>query len=258
MTQVTQRAERHDEDLVRVYLDEIGRHELLTKDDEARLAQDIDAGRGRAGQARRARPHQAERPPQARGGGPAGRGRPPRVHPVQPAAGGLDRQEVPGVGAAAPRPRAGGQPRADARGGEVRLAQGLQVLDVRDVVDPPGDHPRHRQHRPYDPAPGPRRRQPAAPVTGPAPSSRRSWAGADRRRARHELDVAEEKVTELLPSRPIRCRWPSRSARTARRSWETSSRTAAPSRRSTPPPPPCSRARSRSSCRCSTSGSDGS
>ena len=45
MTQVTQRTERHDEDLVRVYLDEIGRHELLTKDDEARLAQDIDAGR---------------------------------------------------------------------------------------------------------------------------------------------------------------------------------------------------------------------
>ena len=45
MTQVTKRTERHDEDLVRVYLDEIGRHELLTKDDEARLAQDIDAGR---------------------------------------------------------------------------------------------------------------------------------------------------------------------------------------------------------------------
>src|SRR5262245_64446284 len=45
VTQVTQRTERHDEDLVRVYLDEIGRHELLTKDDEARLAQDIDAGR---------------------------------------------------------------------------------------------------------------------------------------------------------------------------------------------------------------------
>jgi RNA polymerase sigma factor (sigma-70 family) len=45
VTQVTKRTERHDEDLVRVYLDEIGRHELLTKDDEARLAQDIDAGR---------------------------------------------------------------------------------------------------------------------------------------------------------------------------------------------------------------------
>jgi RNA polymerase sigma factor (sigma-70 family) len=45
VTQVTRRTERHEEDLVRVYLDEIGRHELLTKDDEARLAQDIEAGR---------------------------------------------------------------------------------------------------------------------------------------------------------------------------------------------------------------------
>jgi RNA polymerase sigma factor (sigma-70 family) len=45
VTQVTHRTERHEEDLVRVYLDEIGRHELLTKDDEARLAQDIEAGR---------------------------------------------------------------------------------------------------------------------------------------------------------------------------------------------------------------------
>jgi RNA polymerase primary sigma factor len=42
---VTKRTERHEEDLVRVYLDEIGRHDLLTKDDEARLAQDIEAGR---------------------------------------------------------------------------------------------------------------------------------------------------------------------------------------------------------------------
>jgi RNA polymerase sigma factor (sigma-70 family) len=34
-----------DQDLVRLYLDEIGRHPLLTKDDEARLAQTIEAGR---------------------------------------------------------------------------------------------------------------------------------------------------------------------------------------------------------------------
>jgi RNA polymerase sigma factor (sigma-70 family) len=45
VTQVTHRTERHEEDLVRVYLDEIGRHDLLTKEDEARLAQDIEAGR---------------------------------------------------------------------------------------------------------------------------------------------------------------------------------------------------------------------
>src|SRR5262245_15527018 len=33
------------EDPVRVYLDAIGRHPLLTKDDEVRLAQEIEAGR---------------------------------------------------------------------------------------------------------------------------------------------------------------------------------------------------------------------
>ena len=39
-----------DQDLVRLYLDEIGRHPLLTKDDEARLAQAIEAGRDAAAQ----------------------------------------------------------------------------------------------------------------------------------------------------------------------------------------------------------------
>ena len=39
-----QRAERDDEDLVRLYLSEIGQYPLLTKDDEARLAQGIEAG----------------------------------------------------------------------------------------------------------------------------------------------------------------------------------------------------------------------
>jgi len=39
-----ERFERADEDLVRVYLTEIGRFSLLTKDDEVRLAQAIEAG----------------------------------------------------------------------------------------------------------------------------------------------------------------------------------------------------------------------
>jgi RNA polymerase primary sigma factor len=37
--------EAHDEDLVRLYLNEIGKHALLTKDDEARLGQLIEASR---------------------------------------------------------------------------------------------------------------------------------------------------------------------------------------------------------------------
>jgi DNA-directed RNA polymerase sigma subunit (sigma70/sigma32) len=40
-----ERRERPDEDPVRLYLNEVGRHALLTKDDEARLAQAMGAGR---------------------------------------------------------------------------------------------------------------------------------------------------------------------------------------------------------------------
>ena len=44
--QATRRPDsEREQDLVRLYLDEIGRHELLTKDDEVRLAQAIEAGR---------------------------------------------------------------------------------------------------------------------------------------------------------------------------------------------------------------------
>ena len=39
-----QRVERDDEDLVRHYLSEAGRHALLSKSDEVRLAQQIEAG----------------------------------------------------------------------------------------------------------------------------------------------------------------------------------------------------------------------
>ena len=38
------RVERDDEDLVRLYLTDIGQYPLLTKDDEVRLAQTIEAG----------------------------------------------------------------------------------------------------------------------------------------------------------------------------------------------------------------------
>ena len=45
MARVRTRTERDNEDLVRLYLEDIGRHQLLTKEDEARLAQDIEAGK---------------------------------------------------------------------------------------------------------------------------------------------------------------------------------------------------------------------
>ena len=39
------RVDRDDEDLVRLYLTDIGQYTLLTKDDEVRLAKAIEAGR---------------------------------------------------------------------------------------------------------------------------------------------------------------------------------------------------------------------
>jgi len=44
VAKTNRRVEREEEDLVRLYLTDIGQHDLLTKDDEARLAQAIEAG----------------------------------------------------------------------------------------------------------------------------------------------------------------------------------------------------------------------
>ena len=45
MTLAKERVERDEEDLVRLYLTDIGQYPLLTKDDEVRLAQAIETGR---------------------------------------------------------------------------------------------------------------------------------------------------------------------------------------------------------------------
>ena len=53
-----ERVERDEEDLVRLYLTDIGQYPLLTKDDEVRLAQQIEAGnRARTELDDRAKPH---------------------------------------------------------------------------------------------------------------------------------------------------------------------------------------------------------
>src|SRR5262249_50165796 len=58
--------------------------------------------------------------------------------PVEPPPGRLDREELPQPRTAVPRPDPGGNARADQGGREVRLATWVQVLDVRDLVDPAG------------------------------------------------------------------------------------------------------------------------
>ena len=60
------REDRDYEDLVRLYLEDVGRHDLLTKDDEVRLAQAIEAGieaRTQARDRQEAHPHPAPHAP---------------------------------------------------------------------------------------------------------------------------------------------------------------------------------------------------
>ena len=63
----------------------------------------------------------------------------------QPPAGRLDRQEVPQPRPLVPGPDPGGEHRPDAGGRQVRVSPRLQVQHLCDLVDPPGDHPRHRR-----------------------------------------------------------------------------------------------------------------
>ena len=97
--------------------------------------------------------------------------RPPRQGPhdaSQPAAGRLDRQALPQPGPAVPGSHPGGHHRPGARGREVRLSQGLQVLHLRHLVDSPGDLARDRGQGPDDPDPDPHRQHPQEARRRPA------------------------------------------------------------------------------------------
>ena len=100
----------------------------------------------------------------------------------QPAPRRLDREELPQPGPAVPRPDPGGNDRARARGGEVRLPQGLQVLDLRDVVDPPGRRARARRQGAHDPHAGARRREAEQDRPHGAQAARASSAASRRPR----------------------------------------------------------------------------
>ena len=95
-----------------------------------------------------------------------------------------------GRGLTLPRPDPGGLARPDPRGGEVRLPQGLQVLDLRDLVDPPGRHARDRRQGAHDPHPGSHGREAEQGRAHRAPARAaprpRAEAGGDRRGARDD------------------------------------------------------------------------
>ena len=135
-----------------------------------------------------------------------------------------------------PRPDPGGLARPDPRGREVRLPQGLQVLDLRDLVDPPGRHAGDRGQGADDPDPGAHGREaeqgrahraPARPAARTRAAARR-----DRRRAR---DDDRARCARSCGWRSIRSRSRSRSARRRTPSSATSSRTIRSSRRTSTP-----------------------
>ena len=93
----------------------------------------------------------------------------------------LDREEVPGPRALAARPDPGGRDRADPRGREVRLAARLQVLDLRDLVDPAGGAARRREQVAHDPDPRAHRRPRAEDRARGARADGQARPAADRR-----------------------------------------------------------------------------
>src|SRR6266540_1296786 len=114
----------------------------------------------------------------------------------------IEREELPRPRAVVSRPDPGGIARAHSRRREVRLPQGLQILDLRDLVDPPGGDPRDCRQGADDPHPGAHGREAqqgrphraaADPAPRPRAAPRRDRRGAghdDRRGARDPADGA--------------------------------------------------------------------
>ena len=77
-------------------------------------------------------------------------------------------------------PDPGRHPRSDPGQREVRLAARIQVLDLRDLVDPPGRRTGHRERRSHDPAARLRRRAREADRAGATPARDAPRPAADR------------------------------------------------------------------------------
>ncbi len=152
----------------------------------------------------------------------------------EPASRDFDREEVHEPRPAVPRPDPGRQHRPDEGGRQVRIPPRLQVLDVCDVVDSPGDHALDRRPGAHHPYPGAHDRdhqqaEPhlAADAAGDGPRADAGRAGACAWRCRRTRSAR----CSRSPRSPSR--WRLRSATTRIRTWATSSRTRRWPRRST-------------------------
>ena len=173
----------------------------------------LPAADGRAG----GRAREAGRGRRQGGQGPA--------RQLEPAARRLDREAVPGPRLDAARPDPGRDHRADPRRREVRLAEGLQVLDVRDVVDPAGGAARRREQGAHHPDPRAHRRARAEDHPSGADARREARARAHRRRARRSGEAPGEAGARGARRRRAPSRHStSRSAKTSRHRSATCSR----------------------------------
>src|SRR2546423_8760518 len=145
-------------DSVRVYLKQIGKVALLNAEQEVGLATQIEAGLYAAERMRRAEDVAEKLPPRllrdlrwiVRDGKRA------KNHLLEA---NLSPRRVAGQALHRPRrttpgPDPGGQPGPDPRGGKVRPHQGLQVLHLCHLVDPPSDQPVDDRPGPHHPDSG--------------------------------------------------------------------------------------------------------
>ena len=158
-------------DSLRLYLREIGKVALLTADQEVSLAKRIERGDMLAKQQMTEANLRLV---------------------VSIAKGYLGR------GLSLPRPDPGGQPGPDPGGREVRLPQGLQVLDVRHLVDPPGGDPRDRRQGAHDPHPGAHGREAEPRRAHRAPAGAAARARARPEEIAGELGMTTDEVREIL------------------------------------------------------------
>src|SRR5512132_101396 len=142
----------------------------------------------RARDRRRAVAHCARRAGACTSQGRGRRGGQGQADRIQPPARDVHHPQVRKLRRPAARPDSGGEPGTDPRRREVRLAAGLQALDIRDVVDPASRLARRGRPGPDDPIADPRRRavtQDAPLATDPhAEAQPLSNGGRDRGRQR--------------------------------------------------------------------------
>jgi len=197
--------ERGEEDPVRLYLHDIGQYPLLTKDDEARLAQAIEA-RSQAGQDLQAKDARLNRtaPPRTQESRTARGRRRAALRAVQPPARRKHREEY----------QASGLPLLDLiQDGNLGLIHAVEKFDWRKGSSSPptrhggsaGDYTRHREHRADDSFSDPCGRPRHARAEGARTAPGKARPSRDARRARDRVGLAEDKITEVLrfPGEPL-------------------------------------------------------